>query len=473
MGNSKSQPNNERLLENAGEASESKGNAVQQQRTASTVWTCLNLTKCFVGAASFELPWAFAESGAVGGVVGVLVLAAFSMFSLQRLAMCSTLILEQRVKKGEDEDKAAPTFPDVGLEAMGMPGKVMAWFGVVAMSLGVCGSYMVFITSTLAKLTGFGTQTTWLLIMLPIISLLSWIRRVSTLAFTSTAGVIALVVAVAVCTVDAALHGHNVTIDWDGSGANDTMPLLRLSTYPLFLGNAGYLYLISTAILPVSQSMRKPEEFGKAFLPSIAFVTVVNVAFGLYVAARYGGHVCSPGDNRTPAELDCVLDNVLGNMAPGILTTLVKWALVVDLIFTTIVFLFPINEAIEQALLAPWAKKLPVPAPGVLNFWASPRTWVVNSLRVVVAIAIAGVALGVPFFSLLTGLTGGFGNNILGFILPPAFYARLRGADYFKEKTKCPGARAMEIVGLAITFAFGLVFLVLTLYFFTKQIIST
>ena len=38
----------------------------------------------------------------------------------------------------------------------------------------------------------------------------------------------------------------------------------------------------------------------------------------------------------------------------------------------------------------------------------------------------AGVAFMVPDFSLLTGLTGAFGNNILGLILPPLFYWRLR-----------------------------------------------
>ena len=47
-------------------------------------------------------------------------------------------------------------------------------------------------------------------------------------------------------------------------------------------------------------------------------------------------------------------------MQPGILTDVVKWFLVIDLLFTTIVFLFPINEAIERALL----KCMKDPQPG-------------------------------------------------------------------------------------------------------------
>jgi amino acid permease len=465
----------------------------QKKHAASTLRTAINVTKCFVGAASFELPWAFAEAGVIGGVVGVCFLAVLSSFSLQRLAACSSLVAERQHERakvqnrdtyydqgGNDESSSsgaavevsqAPTYPDVGQEALGLAGKLLAWFGVVAMSLGVCGSYFVFICSTLAQLTGVGTQTLWVFIVLPLVIVLSWIRHVATFAWTSSFGVLALVVAVIICTVDATVHGHNVTIDWGGSGSNDTMPLLTLATYPLFLGNAGYLYLISTAILPVSQSMREPTKFGAAFMPSIAFVTVVNVAFGLYAAIRYGGHVCPDGANTTHTngtELDCVSDNVLNNMAPGIPTTLVKWALLVDLLFTTIVFLFPLNEAIEQALLV----KLLQPAPGWRHFWSSRHTWAVNGLRAGVGVAIAAVALGVPVFSLLTGLTGGFGNNVLGFILPPVFYWRLRGTEYWRAKDKrC--SRVAELLGLAITFVFGLVFLVLTLYFFTKQIIHS
>jgi len=59
----------------------------------------------FIGAASFELPWAFTQGGLVGSTVGVLFLALMSMFSLNRLAQCSVMTAEGGRTK---------TFPEIG-----------------------------------------------------------------------------------------------------------------------------------------------------------------------------------------------------------------------------------------------------------------------------------------------------------------------------------------------------------------------
>ena len=48
--------------------------------------------KCFVGAASFELPWAFMQGGRMGSVLGLLGLAACSFFALSRLAQCAHMV---------------------------------------------------------------------------------------------------------------------------------------------------------------------------------------------------------------------------------------------------------------------------------------------------------------------------------------------------------------------------------------------
>ena len=91
-------------------------------------------------------------------------------------------------------------------------------------------------------------------------------------------------------------------------------------------------------------------------------------------------------------------------------------------------------------------------------------------LRTFVAIAVSAVALGVPFFSLLTGLTGGFGNNILGLILPPLFYYKLRGKEYWYCDDGITRRHIWEFIGLIVTFVFGLIFLALTLVFFGMEI---
>ena len=103
----------------------------------------------FVGAASFELPWAFTHKVDLWDLtVGVLFLALLSMFSLDRLSRCSVLTA--------DKNGRTKTFPEIGRAAYGKTGYVMAWFGMIAMSLGVTGSVILFfISSTLVELTGW------------------------------------------------------------------------------------------------------------------------------------------------------------------------------------------------------------------------------------------------------------------------------------------------------------------------------
>ena len=253
------------------------------------------------------------------------------------------------------------------------------------------------------------------------------------------------------------LNNHSLT----------TMPWIKLDTFPLFLGNAGFLYLISTAIIPVSQSMAIPKKFSNALNPSIVFVTIINICFGLWTAIRYGGVVCPDNNTLYGSGLGCIKDNIMQNLHIGIVRTTVNWLLVIDLVFTCVVFLFPINEALEHEIL----DRIMGPSPTKLtrySIFCTKRGWAININRTLVSCAIAGVALGLPFFSLLTGLTGGFGNNILGFILPPIFYWKLQHPGYFTTNNRCK--RGCEFTGLVFTFVFGIFFLGLTLFFFGEKI---
>ena len=84
---------------------------------SSTGVTIINLTKCFIGAASFELPWAVMQGGLIGSVAGIVVLALLSHFSLVRLALCGHLV----------HGDVTPTYPAVGAAAFGLIGKILAW----------------------------------------------------------------------------------------------------------------------------------------------------------------------------------------------------------------------------------------------------------------------------------------------------------------------------------------------------------
>jgi len=432
-----------------------------------TTW--INVTKCFVGAASFELPRAFSDAGTVGAIVGVCLLAVLSSFSLRRLAHCCELMPRNLASRS-----GSPfTYYQIGQEAFGRFGAATALFGVVAMTLGVCGSYIVFVCTTMAEVTGMRREV-WLVLTMAAIVPLSWMRHLRIVAITSFFGIVALLTAVISVTLDAAEQQPPQPIG--------NMTKFDPEHYPMFLGNAGFLYLISTAVLPLYQDMdvQSAPHFAATFNSSIVFVTLLNLAFGLFAWYAYGS--CS-----SDSDVRCVDGNVIGNLSVGPVKTAVQLLLSVDLLFTTIVFLYPFNEALERQLLKPQhggtgggggaaggdggegmvsgGESGEGEGEGeemgrVCVAFSSWHEWKRNLLRTAVVCVVGFVAYLVPSFSLLTGLTGGFGNNILGFILPPLFYWRLQAKrGYWAHGSLRKGA---EQACLVCIFLFGLGFLYLS-----------
>uniref|UniRef100_A0A7S2Q7P2 Amino acid transporter transmembrane domain-containing protein n=1 Tax=Zooxanthella nutricula TaxID=1333877 RepID=A0A7S2Q7P2_9DINO len=409
-------------------AGDSPGSAA----SASGFWaTVINITKAFVGAASFALPKAFSDGGLVGASVGIVVLAFFSHFALSRLARCSHLV----------PGGSRPTYPAVGQAALGAVGRFLAWFGMLAMTLGVCGSYVVFMVTRLELVTGVG-QDWGLCVVCVLVTLLSWLRSYRLLAYTSFFGILALVFALAVQCVDVSRQ--------DFAPLAELEPFVRVDSYGKFLGNAGFLYLISTAILPLEQSMQEEvrPHFGKAMAFAMVPVTILNIVFAAFAYWGYGDCLHAP--------TQCVQGLVVDNLPPGTLTNVVNALLSVDLLFTCIVFLLPMSQLLEKELLdearfGEWSVEI--------------RR---NVLRTLMVVGIAWVAKGVPVFDLLTGLSGGFGNNILGLILPPVFYVVLRWRH--KASPAHTASHALELAACGVCFLFGLGFIALTLTTFVAQV---
>ncbi|KAL6059600.1 Transmembrane amino acid transporter protein [Balamuthia mandrillaris] len=384
--------------------------AAPKTPTTGSFLTFFNITKCFVGAASFELPWAFKEAGLLGGTIGLLVLALFSYYTLIILAKCghftatifsskTHLSLAVGGKTTTDGHNSAAvvgttriTYPDIGRTCFGRIGAFFAWFGIVAMTVGVCGSYLVFMGSALKHMLSqyspfFHTTVACTALVLPLVIGLSWLRSMRLLAPTSMLGIMALIFSLVVTIVDGA-RNESLSVEEDD--------LVHVGTYPLFLGNAAFLYLIHSVVLPTEQSMKDRSKYKLCLLASIIFVTVLNLGFSIICLMFWKEHTAQ---------------NIIDNLSHGVVTTLVRIFLSIDLLFTFALFLFPVSEALEHNFFNPslfgksWKEEMKR-----------------NALRVLLVVATAGVALSIPFFSLLTGLSGVFGNNMLGFLLPTLLY---------------------------------------------------
>jgi amino acid permease len=98
----------------------------------------VNLSKSFLGTSVFALPWAMSQGGLWASILCLALFGVVSAHTLKLLGRC------RKVSAQKD-----PSFVDLGYEAFGVAGARVVTVAIVAMSLGVCAAYLVFISGTL------------------------------------------------------------------------------------------------------------------------------------------------------------------------------------------------------------------------------------------------------------------------------------------------------------------------------------
>ena len=454
----------------------------------------VNITKCFAGASSFELPFALMEGGLIAGTLGTIVFAFLSFASFLTLVECGKLV----------RGASRPSLLEVSTAAYGRwLGRGAILFAMSAMTLGVCGTYLDFIGQTISNLVT--PHVPWLnkrlctLGALPFATALSLVRSQRVMAITSVLGIVAVIVGCSFVIYDATTRPDVV---WHNPFTSDAYgPAIKWRTYGSFMGNAGYLYLISTAVLPIEQQMKKRKSFKCVLGLSVAFTTVLNVAFAIVAAMAYSTTVVG------------VEDVILLNLRPGVIAACVKIFAATNLLFSYGLFLGPYADSIEKwwfgggkkldedatakndllATLSPTHSQAgeeegflrsaslteealaPAAAPQLLP----PRASLVSHLavclksagvRIFLCAVTFGVTQAVPDFGLLTGLTGGFGDNMLAFIMTPLLYVKLQHAASYWSTRSAAGARRVAVSKIAelglqlILFVFGILLFVLSIY---------
>lgn len=217
-------------------------------------------------------------------------------------------------------------------------------------------------------------------------------------------------------------------------------PFLDWQHYPLFFGNAAFLFCIHTVAIPIHTSMKngvEPDEYDSAVNWSITFVAVSNIAFAIACFWIYG---------------DQVEGNVVLNLPQdSLICVVVKILLVLVMIFTFGLFVQPLAELVEEMLLAAeedtpaeqW-RGLPEEAKMDLleqqveadyHIQGTPvhsehapedASWTSKMIRVGIILFTFGLGLGIPDFGLVCNLVGSVANTTMGLILPPVFYLKLK-----------------------------------------------
>lgn len=111
--------------------------------------------------------------------------------------------------------------------------------------------------------------------------------------------------------------------------------MINWETYPLFFGNAAFLFCIHSVVLPIEQSMKEKKHFARTTDVSMVLVTVLNLSFAVicYMLLGY-----------------CTQGTVTANLPSGWLPNVVEILLCIDLLFTYTIFMIPLSEMIEGLL---------------------------------------------------------------------------------------------------------------------------
>eukprot|EP00753_Platysulcus_tardus_P017228 PLAT6331.1.p1 GENE.PLAT6331.1~~PLAT6331.1.p1 ORF type:complete len:428 (+),score=216.89 PLAT6331.1:152-1285(+) len=333
-----------------------------------------------MGAGSFTLPYAVAQGGFGIGVIGIVLLGLLSTYTINQLA-------EAELQYRREHPALPPlSFPQLGERLLGKNWGRAIYVSVVLTILGVCGVYLDVIGVLISRITPLTEVQVQLLTLLPVV-LLSWLRDLRYLSYTSLLG-------------DIAVAGGLFVVLYYGALSSDVtspadLPFFKPRTVSTFFGETVFLFTVHAIILPVMQSMKTPQSFRAVSNASFAFAISVNAVFAglgyMFFASR-----------TNPLVIDNIPDH-------DVLGTVVKGVLVADLFFTIPIVLTAPRELVELSLFSNAKRGMAL-------------EWKRNGVRTALVAVFYLLALLVPFIQDLASLVGSVVSPFLGFIVPPLLY---------------------------------------------------
>jgi proton-coupled amino acid transporter len=425
---------------------------------------CISLGKAIMGAGSFVLPWSFSQMGYIGGPIFLSVLCLMSVHSIQLLSSCA-LHIEPNNNNNNNNNRstAAQSYVDIARCTFGNSGSKSTFVASIASSIGVCGSYLIFIASNLQSLIQTTTATTssstatliWLL--LPVVILLSSVRDMKHFSFASLLGDISVMLGMLVVLVYGYTSMHNMKENNTATNTDDyrhhisLVALGSISNMAIAFGSIGYLFLVHFLVIPIQSNMIYPHQFSTKVVPiTFTVCAMSSTIFGLM------GYIMF----QEPQQI------VLLNITKGsFFIASVKLLLCVDLIFTYPVVMRPSIIIIEEFIFnckkqiqinqqkkdgeqeneddhhsrdnrdEDQQRLLQQQQPQHDDNTKNSTTNTANATDIVdckthmvvctlLGIVAASASTFIPAFGLLSGLVGGVSQTFLAFVMPPLMYGK-------------------------------------------------
>ena len=294
------------------------------------------------------------------------------------------------------------TYRGVGAFAFGAIGKWTVIISVVILQLCFCSGYVIVSSNTFeAYFPALPRALVVFVIIMPLCGMLAMIRWIKDLTIVAVFGTIVYIVGVIGVT-----FFYGLPIVFKPNAPDFTEPVIW-SSLPLFIGTALYSIEGINGVLPIETAMERPNKAPTAMLiATMGYVSLVAVFSIVAYAAGFG-----------------VFDIVTRAFPRGVLRGIIEWALVVSLILTYPLQLFPATETLEEQLQI-----------------ANGRAYKRFILRITLVIVTVSMAFFMKDFSLFSGLVGSLFLSFAGFIVPALAYMKVIGRDHGLPKLIAAGA---------------------------------
>ncbi|THU49282.1 hypothetical protein C4D60_Mb06t07920 [Musa balbisiana] len=353
--------------------------------TSSFTHSVINMIGMLIGLGQLSTPYALENGGwsSVFLLVGLGVICAYT---------------SHIIGKCLEEDSSSKTYQDIGQQAFGAKGRIIAstliyleiFFALVSYTISLSDNLPLVLSGVHAHISWLPLSASQLLTVVAVLVALPtlWLRDLSSISFLSFGGIVmSLLIFVTIA----------CTAAFGGVRGNHSIPLLQLRKIPGISG----LYIFSYAghiVFPnLYTAMKDPSKFTKVSIASFTIVTMLYTALAFMGAKLFGPAVSSQITLSMPPHL--------------IATKIALWATV----------LTPMTKyALE---FSPFASQLEHKLPSTMSSRA--RMVIRGSVGSVLLLVILALALSLPYFEHVLSLTGSLVSIAISLVFPCAFYLKI------------------------------------------------
>ncbi|KAF5192893.1 Amino acid transporter avt1h [Thalictrum thalictroides] len=345
----------------------------------------INMVGMLIGLGQLSTPYALENGGWA---------SAFLLIGLGIACAYTSHLLGKCLK-----DKASSrNYSDIGNQAFGTKGRLIAatfiymeiFMALVSYTISLSDNLTTVFSGAHLKLPCIHLSTSQILTVFAVLVALPslWLRDLSSISFLSSGGILMsllIFTTVALTAVSGAVK------------AAHSIPFLKLQNIPAISG----LYIFSFAghiVFPdIYKSMKDPSKFTKVSIVSFGIVTALYTSLAFMGASMFGPEVNSQITLSMPPHL--------------ILTKIALWATVLTPMTKYALEFAPIAMQLEHSLPCNMSSRM--------------RMFIRGSIGSLLLIGILGLALSVPYFQYVLGLTGSLVSIAISIIFPCAFYIKI------------------------------------------------